>query len=373
MRVLIDATALLLPGGGVKTYIHHWLEYLRRLARPPDEIHAFPFLNRIGGLEHERSPLGRAATRLRLSFVHVANIWGNPMLDALGRRYDVFHESNTQVQNPPRTARLTATIHDLTCWTVPETHTPRNILETKQFAERVLRRAERLIAISESTRQDAIRILGIAADRIDVIRPGVADEFFQAGEREAERVRGKYGLPRRYILSVGVLEPRKNFGTLLDAYGGLPEETRQAFPLVVAGPAGWRQDDLRARLEAGSGGVRYLGYAPEPDMPGLTAGATVFAYPSLYEGFGLPVAQAMAAGVPVLTSDVSSLPEVAGEAAVLVDPRSPGEIGAGLERLLSSDSLCARLGECGRRKAAEYRWAKAAEKSLAFFRAVAGG
>src|SRR5438128_12051695 len=209
----------------------------------------------------------------------------------------------------------------------------------------LLLRAAGLIAISESTKADTIRVLGLASERIEVIYPGVSDAFF--GARPTAR-------KKPYILFVGTLEPRKNVDVLLDAYAGLP--MRAGYDLVVAGPVGWADTSTVRRLRSGIAGVDYLGYVPEQELPGLTAGATVFVYPSLYEGFGLPVAQAMAAGAPVITSNISSLPEVTGDAALFVDPRSAAQIRAALQKVLSSERLPKEMSEKGRIRAREYRW-----------------
>jgi alpha-1,3-rhamnosyl/mannosyltransferase len=147
---------------------------------------------------------------------------------------------------------------------------------------------------------------------------------------------------------------------------------RQEFELVVAGPMGWASAETAARVRSVRR-VRYLGYIPEPDIAPLTAAATVFAYPSLYEGFGFPVAQAMAAGTPVITSNVSSLPEITGDAALLIDPRSVTELRDGLRRLLLSATRRAELAARGRLRACAFRWEACAERSLVFFREVAGG
>ena len=142
------------------------------------------------------------------------------------------------------------------------------------------------------------------------------------------------------------------------------------FDLLIAGPAGWGSDSVIARLRQGIDGVEYLGYVPEKDMPAVTAGAAAFVYPSLYEGFGFPVAQAMAAGVPVITSNTSCLPEVAGAGALFVDPKSTSELRTALERLLDSETLRQELGAQGRVQAARYRWDECARKSLEFFRSL---
>jgi glycosyltransferase involved in cell wall biosynthesis len=227
----------------------------------------------------------------------------------------VFHASNL-VKRPPRHIRVTATIHDMTCWVAPELHNKANIRADRGFAENVLRKASGIITVSEHTRSDLLRIIDIAPDKVRTIHPGVPAPYFEEGERQPPL---HYGLRKPYILYVGTVEPRKNIETLLDAYESLPEVLRRECDFVVAGPVGWSAERIRARLEASE--ARYLGYVPEADMPTLTRGARLFVYPSLYEGFGFPVAQAMAAGVPVITSAVSSLPEIAGGAACSKTPR----------------------------------------------------
>ncbi|MGC8795103.1 MAG: glycosyltransferase family 4 protein, partial [Bryobacteraceae bacterium] len=206
----------------------------------------------------------------------------------------------------------------------------------------------------------------------EVVWPGVAEAFFRARPEQAGPLRERYNLRRPYALFVGTIEPRKNVTRLLEAWQGLPAELRQRYELVIAGPEGWNEAEAVRRLRSGLPGVRYLGYVPEADLPALTAGATAFVYPSLYEGFGLPLAQAMAAGVPVLTSAVSSLPEIAGDAALLADPMSVAEIRAGLERLLESESLRSRLAAAARQRAEAFRWERAAQQSWQFFERISG-
>ena len=362
MRIAIDCIPLLLRSAGVKTYIYNWYRSMRRLAAG-DTILAWPYLKPSDRYSHEESLVSAPGTLARLALLHAATYLRLPVVDWLGPRVDVFHASQ-QMWNPPRSTRLTATLYDMTCWLVPETHSARNVQGARLFAERVMRRADGLISISESTRQDAVRILGLDPEKVDVIYPGIAEAFFHARPERPQRP---------YVLFVGTVEPRKNLGTLLDAWIQVTASLSSEFDLVVAGPAGWGDPSTLARLRAGDGGVRYLGYVPEEDLPGLTAGATVFVYPSLYEGFGLPLGQAMAAGVPVITSNVSSMPEVAGDAALLVDPRSPAEIAAALERLLLSPDLRATLSKNGLARAQRYTWDACARQSLAFFRRLTVG
>jgi alpha-1,3-rhamnosyl/mannosyltransferase len=166
-----------------------------------------------------------------------------------------------------------------------------------------------------------------------------------------------------------VTEGFQNLDALLDAWALLKPSLRDEFDLVIAGPRGWNSDQTLARIEHKA---TYLGYVPEDQLPGLTAGATVFVYPSLYEGFGFPVAQAMAAGVPVLSSNNSCLPEITGDAAILIDPRSAAAIASSLTRMLESESLLEDLAARGRMRADLFRWEKCATQSLHFFRGVYG-
>jgi glycosyltransferase involved in cell wall biosynthesis len=169
------------------------------------------------------------------------------------------------------------------------------------------------------------------------------------------------------VLFVGTIEPRKNIDTLLDAWAALPADIRGAHDLVIAGPIGWASGSTVARLRSGIPGVRVPGYIPESELPGLTAGATAFVYPSLYEGFGFPVAQAMAAGVPVITSNVSALPEVVGDAGVLVDARSTDDLCNAIAKVLSSPSLRANLAIRAPVTARRFDWRAAGEASIRFF------
>jgi glycosyltransferase involved in cell wall biosynthesis len=356
MQILIDATPLLLRSAGVKNYTYYWIQNLWQQARN-DRILTLPALASLGPLNHERSIAGSVRTYMHLGRVFAANaVPSLPLLRWTMPKADVFHVSN-QIRYPPKGIKLTATIYDMTVRLMPELHTAANIQADENLARNVLARADRLIAISENSRKDAARLLGLSADKIEVIYPGVPEVYFGAQARPSEQP---------YVLYLGTIEPRKNVDTLLDAWSGF--RFRSDFDLVIAGASGWAGEKTMARLASRPPGVRYLGYVPEDELPGLMAGATAFVYPSLYEGFGFPVAQAMAAGIPVITSNTSCLPEVAGEAALLVDPRSAGELQAAMEKLLTSPDLQQKLGKAGVARAKrEYRWEICARKSLEFF------
>lgn len=368
MRITIDALPLLFRSAGVKNYLYYWIRHLQR-ERGAD-VRLFPFLGEACTLDHRRALAGRVPTFFRLGLLFLMNRlpagFSQPWFPAT----DVFHA--TRILNPPRRARLTATIHDLTCWLLPDTHLPANVIFEKRYAETIWKRADGLIAVSENSRNDAVRLLGIPQEKIQVIYPGVPETYFSIDQGEVQRVRARFRLERPYLLYVGTVEPRKNVDLLLDAYSDLAGSISGEFDLVIAGSHGWASQATMSRLKSPPANVRYLGYVPEGDLPALFAGATAFVYPSLYEGFGFPVAQAMAAGVPVITSGVSSLPEITGGAAVLIDPRSRLELRDAMANLLTSPSRLADLRESGRTQARKFSWPTSAAQSLDFFARVAG-
>jgi len=366
MRLFIDGIPLLVRSAGVKNYLFHWIVHLRRLLGR-DQVSLFPFLDELPELDHEGSIADPPGTLARQALFFALNLGPNHAATLMASPGGIFHA--TKLLYPPRHHRLTATLHDLTCWLLPQFHQPANVAAEKRFCQHIWKQADGLIAVSESTRRDAVTLLNLNPDVIQVIYPGVAETFFTASADTALRL--KHGLRRPYALYVGTIEPRKNLDLLLDVWASLPASILEEFELVVAGPKGWQSGRTLARLTV-TAGVRYLAYVPEPDLPGLTAGATIFVYPSHYEGFGFPVMQALAAGVPVITSNVSSLPEVTGGAAALIDPHSPAELSSALTRLLTSPALRTQLSVAGRMQAQSFRWDRCARQSVEFFERILG-
>lgn len=367
LNVCIDCSPLLVRSAGVKTYIYQWVRALRECE--PESITTF--------LEPRHRNLDHTAAIAR-NLSGLAALW---TLNHLGPRTparffpacSVFHQSNLLRRRMPA-ARLSATINDLTPWIVPDCHTSRQKAADEDFANNVLKSADGLICISENSRQDAERILRLDPRKMTVIWPGVAEAYFHAGHPQADAAAEALGIQGPYFLFVSTIEPRKNVDGLLDSWLSLSSDIRNRYQLVVAGMPGWMAEAALRRLRqltADSSGVRYLGYVDEAWMPGLTAGARALVYPSFYEGFGLPVAQAFAAGCPVIASGVSCLPEVIGEAGLLVDPRSVTELANAIRQAGESDSLCDRLLRAGRERARLFSWQRAARQSLDFFRALA--
>jgi alpha-1,3-rhamnosyl/mannosyltransferase len=353
--IAIDCSPLLVRSAGVKTWLYHWTRGLLELA--PDRI--MPVLGAPGeSLVHGGGPLRHAG---RLALLAALNATGGALSDILLPRCEVFHASNL-LRYPPRRAKVSATLHDLTSWILPELHRSATLKADLRFAKEVLARADGIIAVSESSRRDAVRILGLVPEKIRVIYPGVPAAYFAARKPEAPA--------KPWFLSVGTIEPRKNLETLLDAWVSLPGDWRAGFELRVAGMEGWNADGTVRRLRrlaAEDPSVRYLGYVKEEELVELTAGAVALVYPSLYEGFGIPVAQAMAAGCPVITSNLSSLPEVTGGAALLVDPRSAAEISGAMRRMAESPALREELVRIGRERASVFTWPRACAESLDYF------
>lgn len=271
---------------------------------------------------------------------------------------------------PPRTV---VTAHDLGYLAFPEAHTARRRLELHLSTLWSVRAARRVIAISGATRDDLVRRYGADPARIAVVHHGLGAAQFRPAEPAAvEAARARHGLARPYFLYVGTLQPRKNLVRLIEAFAAAADALGDV-DLAIGGRRGWLSEGIERRAaELGlAGRARLLGYLPDADLPALLSGAIAFTFPSLYEGFGLPVLEAMACGAPVLTSSTSSLPEVAGDAALLVDPADTDAIAAGLVRLASDAALRADLHERGLRRAAQFTWERCARETLAVLREVA--
>jgi glycosyltransferase involved in cell wall biosynthesis len=236
-----------------------------------------------------------------------------------------------------------------------------------------IRRATRLVCISASTESDLLRLFPRAAGKTSVV-PLAADRRFHRPRpaAEVEQAVAAYGVrPGAYVLATGTLEPRKNLLRLIRAHASLGPDLRRDHPLLIVGPRGWEEQEILSAV-AGSDEVRVTGFVADEDLAALYAGCSVFCYPSLYEGFGLPVLEAMAAGAAVVTSDVSSLPEVGGEAVVYVEPQQETSIATALERLLRSPGEREDLARRARRRAEEFSWDRVARELLAGLDEAAG-
>lgn len=226
--------------------------------------------------------------------------------------------------------------------------------------------ADHVLTISEFSKQEIMQHFGIAEDRITAVPLGVSDRWFQqVDEEHQDRVRQHYGLPEHFFLFVGTLQPRKNLGLLLDVYGALPEDVRSNFPLVVVGREGWGCEDLVSRLaSAKESSIYWLRYLPDSDLPVVVSQATALLFPSLYEGFGLPILESFAAGTPVIAARASCLPEVAGDAAVLLDPLDPVAWRDTILALTGAPAWVDGFVDRGRKRARLFSWDNTARKTI---------
>jgi glycosyltransferase involved in cell wall biosynthesis len=246
-------------------------------------------------------------------------------------------------------------VHDMIAFHGDARPQRRAALIERATAGLAVRRARLLIAVSEWTRSDLVRLFPRASRKTAVIL-----EAADVPEAAAVDAAGRLGLERPFVLSVGTLEPRKNLGRLVEAWSLLPDDLRAAHTLALVGPKGWQLDEVLAPIRASGDDIRVTGFVSDEDLAALYRSCELFCYPSLYEGFGLPVLEAMQCGAAVVSSNASSLPEVGGDAVAYVDPRSAADIAATLERLLRDPAERERLAAAGRARAAGFSWDEAA-------------
>ncbi len=372
MRVAIDVTSLSRGlRSGTAVYVYRLVEALGALPGPL-ELRAL-----YAGTPGAGAALARTLEGPRVKVFAAPTRWGTfPVrrsypapLAAEVRASDVFHAGEFVYPEPRSGQAVVATVHDVTTVLFPQWHFWANRLLHRRRLAWVRRHATRVIIVSEATRADTASVLAIPAHRLDVVPEARGTA---ALERVAgDQVRRRTGLgDAPYVLFVGTLEPRKNLVRLVEAFRRIPANLGP-LSLVLVGSWGWRTRALRAALRGPQPSGRAVVVTGPVDgevLAALYAGATVFAYPSRYEGFGLPLLEAMAARVPVLTSGGGACEEVAGKAALLVDPRRAESIGEGLERLLRSADERRRLAELGTRREREFSWARTAMGTLEVYR-----
>lgn len=353
MKIAIDISQAIY-GTGVSVYTKNLAENLIKLF-PEDEFILF------GGSLRRKNELQNLAKKLKgtpkiypfppkfLDFVwnslHVVPI------DKFIGDVDIVHTSDWT--EPPSKFPKVTTVHDMIPFKYPQTTTDMIRQAHRKRLAWVLRESDRIIAVSHSTKEDLMSILKVPENKIVVIPEGVEDRYRPQPLEIIDSIKRKYKIKNDYIFSLSTLEPRKNQKGLIEAF----QITRKEYPdmqLVLGGKTGW--GDIPEPVE----GVLMPGYIPDSDLPVLYAGATVFALPSFYEGFGLPPLQAMACGAPVVTSNISSLPEVVGDAGILIDPDSVQDIATGIIKAIKNQP---ELREKGLLQAKKFTWERAAKET----------
>lgn len=363
-KVTVDLRSLHgLEFSGVESYTIHVLEQLLANDKEnrytlfyngfvPKEFSHFHFVN----AEYNQTRIPNRLLNLAIKFLK----W--PKLEQLAGDSDVLFMPNWNTLSTSSLTKVVLTVHDLSPQLVPEYYTLKaRVWHWFINIPKLLKRADKLIAVSEFTKMSLIKELGVPADKIQVAPLGVDHENYKPNlsiDRLRE-VRNSYSLPGDFVLFIGTLEPRKNLKRLIEAF----EQLEEPLHLVIAGKLGWKYSSLLQQIENSPKRrfIKLIGYISEADKPYLIKLARVFAWPSLYEGFGLPVLEAMAVGTPVLTSNVSSIPEVAGNAALLVNPYNTEDIAKGIQ-VLHTDSLVRESYIAkGVERSKEFTWQKTAE------------
>lgn len=401
MRVLYSADALRPPRTGIGQYAAHLLAALPEvdpaLEMIPFAGHFFPVTPAmmaawlapevgVGGPGGGRPPLSRRMRSmlakvppLRLAYASLLQARGRRMARRLGRDGGIYHELNNVLL--PFDGPTVVTIHDLSCLHYPQFHPSERVAYFERNFIPSSTRAGHIITVSAFIKRDIIATLGIPAERITAISHGISGDFSPRPAAEVTMVLARYGLSAdAYVLAVGSREPRKNLRRLIDAHNALPDALGRRFPLVLAGPPGWRADDIEAAVDdlEARGRGRRLGYVPAADLPALYTGAAVFAYPSLYEGFGLPALEAAACGTAVLTSSGSPMAEFlsmddGGDGALLVEPQDTDALRQALDRLLSDPEARRALALRGRTAAVRHTWQATAAATVDVYRRVLAG
>jgi len=302
---------------------------------------------------------------------------GNLLIPWMARRkrLDVVHDPTgaTPFLLGAGGARSVVTIHDVFAWSCPGHSTPLDTLLYRHWLPRVLPRVDAVITDSETSRADIVDYLSIPADRVEVIYPGVSTTYHPMPADEAAQIAARYSLPAGYILFVGSVEERKNLRRLLHACARLWQAGERR-PLVVVGARRWKHSRImQAMRELDLGQhVIFTGYVSEADLPALYSAADLFVFPSLYEGFGLPPLEAMACGTPVVCSNAASLPEVVGDAAIMVDPYDVEGLAEAMRRVLADADLREELRVKGLARAKHFSWEKAARETIEVYHQALG-
>ena len=377
MRLAFNATALLSPLTGIGQYGYHLTGELlntpelkmdlfysafwddKRLVSDRRSFSRFgPLIRKYLPYYHELSPLFRQYKFTR---------------QTKAVKYDVYHEPNylpLRFKGP-----TVVTVHDLSWIRYPETHPAERVNIMNRYFEKALYQSSALITDAEFVRQEVIDVFGVKPEKITAIPLGVEPMFMPRNAQETAQVLSSHGLTHgKYFLTVGTLEPRKNLSLAIRAYSELPQSVRDQYPLVVIGMKGWHSSEIERSISplVQAGYLRKLGYVPREDLAILMAGATALIYPSIYEGFGLPPLEAMACGIPVICSNVSTLPEVVGDAGILIDPRDETGLREHLHAITEDKKLWVDLSTRARERSLRFTWKNCAQQTIEVYKSVCG-
>jgi len=369
MRIAFDGTALRPGRTGVGYYTEHLLHHLARSAANDELIvisnRAIDTTSPLPSRVRVATPARRVP---RLVWMQTLAVTALREVEA-----DVVHFTNGMLplMSPVPTV---VTIHDMSLRLYPRYHPPRRVILNRPLVDIAARRADAIITPSESAKCDIVRFYNLDPKRVHVVYEAAAPSFTRVHDPvELARVRQRYGLAERIILYVGTIEPRKNLPTLIDAFAARRRSGELSHQLVCVGPYGWLSRGIDAQIAQSTVGdaIKFTGYVPFEDLPALYSLAEMFVYPSMYEGFGLPVVEAMACGVPVITGRTAALSEIGGGAIVEVDRIEPYALGRALVELAGSRDRREELAGRGLARAETFSWQRAAGESLEIYRETA--
>lgn len=380
MRLLINAIPLLGQQTGIGNYTR---QIAKSALAMPSEVRTTFFYGYYS--DKLREPAAESKANFIYSIKNLAKkatlirrvckkgvALGNVAYNFIRRRnLDCYFEPNFLLLPAIRAARNVITVHDFSCFLYPQWHPAERVRQMETNLWKSVERADKIITVSESIRKQAIEQFGLDEKRLVVIPNGVDHSLFHIMDEDVKRrARERYDLPENFILFVGTLEPRKNLSNLLLAYALLPHWLKLRFPLLLAGSNGWKNAEIMRLMRDQGRYVRFMGYMPENDLAALYGCASLFVYPSWYEGFGLPVLEAMACGCPVLASTDPALMELANGAALHTPAAEVEKMRNVIHEMLEDEKLRRELAQKGLAQAARFDWRKSASDHLRLFRDV---
>ena len=378
MKIGLDVDSLTIKSGGIGRYAVNLINHVAKILLNEGQNEIFIFFHHSfdRDLIHKHS---------HLKFIDkYTNIKSNVLRKGIflpfsmrRLKMDLFHgldHIGIPFLYEDKRCKYVVTIHDLITRIYPSKFTKKHRLVQNTLLPHILRKADRIIAVSNSTKNDIIKFYPEYAHKIKVIYEGVEPQFFPRSNHEIEKTLDKYNVDFRYILFLGTVEPRKNIIRVVDAFIQLKQEGNIEQKLIITGRKGWLYKDIIEKINKTpfSQDIIFTDFVDDEDLPSLYSGSEIFLYPSLYEGFGLPVLEAMSCGSPVITSNLSSLPEIAGDAAILVDPMNVEEIVQAMEKLLRDRELRKELKRKSLERAKFFSWEMAAKETLHLYEDILG-
>jgi len=373
MKIVIEAQPLLRQRTGVGQYTFNLIDHLIPLLQEKNHdlsLFYFNFLKR-----NRQIPSWNGSVQKRVQSIIPGRLFyylwkkgvGVPF-DWLSGKGDLIHFPNF-ILRPFREGKAVVTIHDLSFVRMPELIEKKNLQFLNRWIPYSLERASRILVVSEFTKTELMALYSVPEEKIVVAPNGVSSEFVPiTDEQELNLVKAKYQLPASFLLAVGTLEPRKNLSLIIEALSILKEQKNKVPPLVLVGPPGWNQEVNRLKQLVQEKGlqesVRFLYYVAREDMAAIYSAAKMLLFPSLYEGFGLPVLEAFACATPVISTNAASLPEVTGDAALLLAPNDPQEWSRAIETLWEEPTKQKQMFLKGLELAKKFTWERTAQKTL---------